>query len=628
MTEPIGPSLNLDGALPDPAETLARTRHQQLVVLGDSGSGKTAIVYQLAHQLLDDFSLALAQPIPLVLPLESWNPLARPLEDWIALHVEQLIQNLTDTDQQAAEKLADTLVCQQRILPLFDGLNEMPSLLRNPAMRSLAMFEQPWVLTSQPSAIRVATNDNRSHPYRADFVRVDVLDFEAARDFLLEPWRHQDPGERNEWKIFFSRLANLPGEKSLPITLALTTPLYLSLAKVTYGIGQPGDPMDLLESSLTTPMAVREYLVDALVDDAFDPLVGGRAHQTTTGIPRVWKSPREAKHWLQFLARHLDKHELSSFRWWTLEYSAPFWLMMASVSVVTVMEMSLFSLATYGSRVLARDALMGFFLGAVISVLARWFHREREGEYDSPEELEMRRSFRDLSPPEQRAVIAILSIIGSVLLGGGIYGILYVGLWSLRMSSWKVEVLDSLRDWSVLLPISVTMALLAGLAIFAFAYRAFSYSSRDDVLGVILIDDAAPNWRYGKSSLKFSALMALVITGALGSLVWISLEQLAANGLGVWSITRKSQFLIIVEYCLLAVIWVAFFTPRVRYWIVRYWFVLTGRLPRNLDDFLADAAQRGILCRRGAAYAFRHESLQKRMGKIGAPVSTGRGTSN
>jgi hypothetical protein len=58
-----------------------------------------------------------------------------------------------------------------------------------------------------------------------------------------------------------------------------------------------------------------------------------------------------------------------------------------------------------------------------------------------------------------------------------------------------------------------------------------------------------------------------------------------------------------------------------RYTFARAYLALTRRAPWRLMAFLADARERGVLRRVGAAYAFRHESLQKRLTRR-APATT------
>jgi transcriptional regulator with XRE-family HTH domain len=52
-------------------------------------------------------------------------------------------------------------------------------------------------------------------------------------------------------------------------------------------------------------------------------------------------------------------------------------------------------------------------------------------------------------------------------------------------------------------------------------------------------------------------------------------------------------------------------------WVVlaRMWLPLTGRLPWALIEFLEDASHRGVLCRTGTVYRFRHASLQNRLAR-------------
>ncbi|MFF7885483.1 NACHT domain-containing protein [Streptomyces sp. NPDC020794] len=98
---------------------------RRLVVLGSAGSGKTVLSVLLTLELLarrliqgeDDV------PIPLVLSLESWDTRRQSLTEWLVDRLRQDHPGLPPVDGvHPARRLVD----DRRVLPVLDGLDELP----------------------------------------------------------------------------------------------------------------------------------------------------------------------------------------------------------------------------------------------------------------------------------------------------------------------------------------------------------------------------------------------------------------------------------------------------------------------------------------------------------------------
>lgn len=128
----------LSGHLAEVAEVFTRLPTRRLVVLGEPGAGKTALAVQLILELLR--RRAPGEPVPALLTLSSWNPAKQHPYAWIAAQLEQTYPALRahiDGAGQQRTTLALYLVRTRRILPVFDGLDEMPAHLRAPALSAL-----------------------------------------------------------------------------------------------------------------------------------------------------------------------------------------------------------------------------------------------------------------------------------------------------------------------------------------------------------------------------------------------------------------------------------------------------------------------------------------------------------
>src|SRR4051812_18757297 len=112
----------------------------RLVIIGEPGAGKTAAALLLLLALCD--SRQLSERVPVMFSLATWRPDAESVEQWI-------IKQLTAT-YGASEKLAHALAGERKILPFFDGLDELPDEVRPTGLAALrGLIDTPLVLTSR-----------------------------------------------------------------------------------------------------------------------------------------------------------------------------------------------------------------------------------------------------------------------------------------------------------------------------------------------------------------------------------------------------------------------------------------------------------------------------------------------
>jgi hypothetical protein len=102
--------------------------------LGEPGAGKTALLLRGTLRLLQ--ARDPAGRVPVLLRLSSWNPDEQTLEQWIA-------------NQLASEYGCRSPVALNRLLPLLDGLDEMPAVRRVRALQAISswgvlQFARPW----------------------------------------------------------------------------------------------------------------------------------------------------------------------------------------------------------------------------------------------------------------------------------------------------------------------------------------------------------------------------------------------------------------------------------------------------------------------------------------------------
>ena len=104
------------------AERFRNARPFRLVVQGPPGSGKSIFARRLMTELLqlDD-----PGPVPVFLPLWSWNPGQERLHNWIKRRIKEDYPELGDTATFGPTAVAN-LVDQGMVLPVLDGLDSLP----------------------------------------------------------------------------------------------------------------------------------------------------------------------------------------------------------------------------------------------------------------------------------------------------------------------------------------------------------------------------------------------------------------------------------------------------------------------------------------------------------------------
>ncbi len=124
---------DLAGSGGELVEVLARVPTGRLVVLGEPGAGKTMLMVRLVLDLLA--RRAAGGPVPFLTSIASWNPAEQDLRDWLG---DQLLIDHPALAGPPADRAEPThaaaLLASGLILPVLDGLDEIPEEARGPAI--------------------------------------------------------------------------------------------------------------------------------------------------------------------------------------------------------------------------------------------------------------------------------------------------------------------------------------------------------------------------------------------------------------------------------------------------------------------------------------------------------------
>ncbi|MEU5385580.1 NACHT domain-containing protein, partial [Kitasatospora cineracea] len=273
------------------AEMFLALPERRLVVLGGAGSGKTSLAVLLLLRLID--RLGPEDPVPVLVPLASWEPGKQPLREWLA---ERLTKDYPTVP-------VARLLAERRLLPVLDGFDELPPEHQADALRALNRSlapGDPLVLTSRAEEYRRAAGQSRVL-HASTALRSRPIPAAGVGEALRH---HAGPQQLDRWQPVLDEIARHP---TGPVARALANPLLLSLAREVHG--RPGaDPADLLRfpdrESLTHHLLDR--LVPTLAPHAARTLGSLAAHDEPdlAWWRLYWRLTRPvlARRWSRFLA--------------------------------------------------------------------------------------------------------------------------------------------------------------------------------------------------------------------------------------------------------------------------------------------------------------------------------------
>jgi NACHT domain len=296
---------------------LAGVLARRLVVLGEPGAGKTMLMVRLVRDLLTRRDPG--GPVPFLAPVASWNPSRQELRSWLAsrLVIDHPALAAPPPAGVPEPTQAAALLASGLVLPVLDGLDEIPEQVRGQAISHINEAlrpGQPLVVTCRTQQYRdaVRPQGGREVTLRgAAAVQVGALDAGAVREYLSDD--AAGPAARARWEPVLAVLGT-----EAPAAQALSTPLMVGLARAIYNprpgelAGNLRDPAELCKPVLPDRRAVESLLFDAFIPAVYQHDPGGR-----------WKAP-DAEKWLVFLARHLERKIASpDLAWWQLRRSMP-----------------------------------------------------------------------------------------------------------------------------------------------------------------------------------------------------------------------------------------------------------------------------------------------------------------
>ncbi|MBB2946871.1 hypothetical protein FB565_006639 [Actinoplanes lutulentus] len=291
-------ALDLAGRLDEITTVFRRVPSRRLVVLGEAGSGKSVLLIRLLLDLIETGQAE--EPVPVLLSLTTWSPDRQSFPDWLAERLAAGYPALS-AGHRGFGTAAAALVAGDRILPVLDGLDELPTAAQATALLALN------AALPQPAGFVLAA---RTEPYRAAVSAGDVLT--GAAVVRLQPLTATDlaaylpltarpagAAPATRWDPVLRRLTAGPGDEPARLVAGvLSSPLMTSLARAAYS-DTGADPAELFD--FRSPGDLEEHLLDQAVPVAYSG------------------DPRPAGEWLTWLAGHLP----ADIAWWRLTTALP-----------------------------------------------------------------------------------------------------------------------------------------------------------------------------------------------------------------------------------------------------------------------------------------------------------------
>ncbi|HEY3008739.1 MAG TPA: hypothetical protein VGJ63_11850 [Micromonosporaceae bacterium] len=281
---------------------------RQLAVIGGPEAGKTSLAVLLVRDLLREWTLD--EPVPILLNLSGWNP-DEELTIWIERSLTERYPWLGDETQYGSD-VTRTLAESRDggVLPILDGLDELPMRARSKAIMSLnkAIDDgREIVVTCRTKQYEAAIKAAGVPLARTAVIELEPVSSAQAVAYL--PLGQRD-GQRR-WEPVFEQLK----QPRTAMAEALSTPLMVYLARVAY---TTEDPRRL--TMFTHPAEIENHLLSQYLPALYASRV---AERDTRRPPPFRCTAAQARLWLGFLARELQKHQTYDFGWWTLGSAAP-----------------------------------------------------------------------------------------------------------------------------------------------------------------------------------------------------------------------------------------------------------------------------------------------------------------
>ena len=259
---------------------------QQMLILGEPGSGKTITLLTLADALLLETQVDPTLPTPVVFNLSSWAEKQPPLDEWL---VEELNQRY-----HMPRKVSQNWVENDELLLLLDGFDEVAADKRDACVSAINAFQKEHIV-SMVVCSRIAE-------YQALTDRLNLTSAITIRPLTEQQINGYIASADPHLTALDYAINSSPELRELA-----KTPLMLSIMTLTYH-----DQHKARQSTHASNRSEQQHLFDRYIRRMFQ-------HRDLSHL----YTPAKTLHWLQWLADQMVKRNQTTFY---IERLQPDWL--------------------------------------------------------------------------------------------------------------------------------------------------------------------------------------------------------------------------------------------------------------------------------------------------------------
>lgn len=257
-----------------------------LLILGAPGAGKTFKLIELMNALAIEATVDQTKQIPVIFVLSSWATKQEPLANWL---VDELFLHYG-----VAHAVAKDWLAKHSILPLLDGLDEMPLEKRAACIKAIDEFRKDHhnmklVITSRIEDFDAIKADITTIPYTLE---LQPLQLSKALEYLAD----------ESYNDLRNAIENNPILQELAQTL-----FTLNIMKLTYA-GNWELPLSHIEKTKESHL---HHLFEEYIQQHYD------------AYPATKLTLKHTRHYTQWLGQQMKKYDKQLF---LIEEMQPHWL--------------------------------------------------------------------------------------------------------------------------------------------------------------------------------------------------------------------------------------------------------------------------------------------------------------
>lgn len=571
------------------AEAFCNLPRRRLVIVGGPGTGKTTLAVQLLLKLIPENGSV--GPVPIMTSFGSWEPTNQTIQQFLVSQIEIDYAGLRSIHPDVVR----ALVAQDRILPILDGLDEVPRERRGLILKALNSglhSDGGVIITSRRLEYRRATTAAAIRLTGSAVIAPQAIRPRDAAEYLGKC----TSGSRDDWPEVLHRLAT-----GAAPTLGIVTSSALGLWLVRRAYADTSlSPAALVGAEFDSPSELQTHLLEQIIAVSVQrrPSTQRRARGEAESPfqPSRQHRPEQVREWLTAIAEQMRDTGTRDWAWWLLPlYTFPAAAIAGpQFARVRLRGLTIISLIMIGWFTGELGTIEAIAFVSAISALAGY-----TGAFTvrGPRHIDIRVAGR----VEELARTTLQALAIGALFGVPCAFVLLRGAASANqgMTSAQLVLVATLNGLVSAVVFAIPIALsnfLGSTQLIVHVEKPYeSYRAERILAGLVLIASAVAG--------TLGGLGVALTWQMLGVTAMQDAAFLASMALGGLWITSMTVFIMLIAPSP----WYAFQMAGIRYAIVS-----RRRLPMPMQimSVLDDCYRLGLLRRIGPIYQFRHAELQ------------------